>query len=82
MIGTWTNELYSSHGLTQSYDVIIRHSNVYYIVFKNSNDIIDTEVFYNLSIHRTEYILDNKVPLCQVTFFSFLLDMLCALREL
>jgi hypothetical protein len=43
----------------------IQHSNVYYIVFKNENEYQDSSIVYNITLDRTEYVLDGKLPLCK-----------------
>ena len=63
--GTWIQELYSE-GETVTLDFSVKRANVYYIVFKNTNDVFESIVHYNLTLEKTEYSLVNKVPLCEI----------------
>lgn len=65
--GTWSIQSYSQYNSISSIHIRIRHSNVYYLVFKNEHEDYDSDLSYNITLWRTEYILDKKTPLCEVS---------------
>jgi len=65
----WVKEVTSSEGSVAEFTHLVAHSNVYYIAVKNEHEALDCVVDFNITLLRTEYVLDDKVPLCEVRYF-------------